>query len=121
MVLLSGDVHLGQFYEAECASFTGQAILPEVTSSGLSHKLDDNFPGARYIMHMIAREDAVASPIYMGLNYGHIKIDLESQSKDLVHISIRDINGQEVLSKDYSRSDLAYQESNLTEKNSAFC
>lgn len=37
VVLLSGDVHIGQVYKAQCTGFTGQNLLPEVTSSGLSH------------------------------------------------------------------------------------
>ena len=37
VVLISGDIHLGQLYEAQCTQFTGMNTLPEVTSSGLSH------------------------------------------------------------------------------------
>ena len=89
----------------------------------MSHTIDNFMPGAHKVFHMITREDAVASPIYVGHNYGHIKINLKNSrdSEILAQVSIRDIDGQEVLSKNFSKSDLAFNENNLTRKNSAFC
>ena len=123
VLLLTGDVHIGQFYQAECPSFTGQTVLPEVTSSGLSHTIDDALPGAHKVIKMISREDAITSPIYLGHNYGHIKIDLKNgeENKILAQVSIRDINGQEVLSKVYNKSELAFNENNLTRSNAELC
>jgi len=49
VVFLSGDVHFGQFYKSNCESFTGYKI-PELCSSGLTHILNDMYPGVKYFV-----------------------------------------------------------------------
>ena len=74
VIFLSGDVHLGHLYESECASFTGQRVLPEITSSGLSHTLDVTVPYAGQLFNLLSREDAQVSEIYYSMNYGNVEV-----------------------------------------------
>ena len=76
VVLLSGDVHLGQIYKAQCPQFTGQSLLPEITSSGLSHTQADFFPHPAGNMRMFSTPETteLASEIFLGYNYGNLLI-----------------------------------------------
>ena len=113
-VFLSGDVHHGQLYEAQCQSFTGQNILPEVTSSGLSHTQADFFPTPEGNMRFFRHADTIASDIFMDYNYGMLEIfDCKNSEEIALKVSVRDIQGAEVLSKSYSKADLAFEQLNL--------
>ena len=104
MTLLSGDVHLGQLYKAQCTSFTGQNLLPEVTSSGLSHTQADFFPAPRGNFPFLSDKEAVDSEIFMEYNYGVLDIQKAEKDSDvLLRASIRDIDGKEAIAKDYTK------------------
>lgn len=101
VLLLSGDIHLGQIYEAECSGFTGQTVLPEVTSSGLSHVQSDLLPHPVHTFRTLTLQDQEASPIFMAKNYGLIAVGGEGEV--LAQVSVRGEDGKEGLRKDYTR------------------
>ena len=51
-----------------------QAILPEVTSSGLSHTEEDFFPGSDATISLLSVPDSQDSSLYFELNYGILDI-----------------------------------------------
>ena len=53
VVFISGDVHSAQTFRNECTSYTGQRVLHEFTSSGLSHTLADMLPAPELLMNML--------------------------------------------------------------------
>ena len=64
-------------------------MLPEITSSGLSHTQADFFPHPKGNMRMLASEETtnLASEIFMDYNYGSLII---KDIKDTVlHASVR--------------------------------
>ena len=127
MVLLSGDVHLGEVYKAQCPGLSGQNVLPELTSSGLSHVSSDFFPYPEKIMRFMADHETIDSEeTVMELNYGVLEIlpakrrDQMSGDEDvLLRASIRNIHGDERIVKQYTRKDLAFDRDNLL--NSRLC
>lgn len=75
VILISGDVHMGQFYSNKCRSLSGQKNLIELTSSGLSHSQTNFFPFAhRNMVLFTPKFYAVDDPV-VALNYGKIKIN----------------------------------------------
>ena len=97
MALISGDVHLGQLYKAQCPGLAGQNILPEITSSGLSHTQADFFPTPKGNMRFLADKEALDSEIYMEYNYGILDVAKATtdESDFRLRASIRDIDGKE--------------------------
>ena len=94
VVLLTGDAHLGIVWEAECSSFTGQRVLPEITSSGLSHSMHDSWPFSKNIFNKLSIKDSIASDLFIDLNYGYLEIKRANDSSEpLVKASIRGIDG----------------------------
>ena len=63
--------------------------MSEFTSSGLSHTLPDFFPNPDLIFNMITPHEIIASPIFLGHNYG--VLDVPTSENDVVFYgSIRD-------------------------------
>ena len=74
VVLISGDVHHANLHEAQC-NFTGQKILPEFTSSGLSHTLKDFFPAPEEMFRFMDLPEARSKgEMFMDYNYGALEI-----------------------------------------------
>lgn len=84
-----------------------------MTSSGLSHTQADLIADSDKIVNLISARDSEASDIYLGLNYGTVVINSEEASEIKVHVSIKDINGVEVIKKDYLGDDLSFKEANF--------
>ena len=82
-------------------------MLPEITSSGLSHTQADFFPQPQGNMRMFSPRETTegASPIFMDYNYGSLLIsgDAQSDSDILLSASVRNISGDEVLRQDYTK------------------
>ena len=106
---------MGQIYKAQCPGLTGQNVLPEITSSGLSHTQADQLIHPEQNLGLLSLSDSFDSPVYMGLNYGNLQI-----TDHLVKASIKNIDGDKVLTRDYTigaNGDLAFDINNFgTEK-----
>ena len=87
-------------------------MLPEITSSGLSHTLADVMPKPEEIMRFIYLPDTFASSFFINKNYGRLDIR-PKKSEVALKASVRDINGTEVLRKDYTMTDLSYNKKNF--------
>ena len=57
-------------------------MLPEVTSSGLSHTQADFFPTPAGNMRWMSLQDSWASEIYLDYNYGNLDINKVIDIKD---------------------------------------
>ena len=118
VALISGDMHTAQFYENDCASHTGMNTLFEVASSGMTHTQNENPPFVLQDKNMefVTLDCFVASPNFMELNYGMFEVPLtkpESVDDMVVRATIRGIYGDDLFSKEYSVSDLAFDSTNL--------
>lgn len=91
VLLLSGDVHFAQVYENKCISLSGQRLV-EVTSSGLSHTLDDiwssfkaepfeTYPSPFGMVNAVTPSFFTLSDPYFDLNFGNIVISADSSVK----------------------------------------
>ena len=96
-VLMSGDIHMAEMHEAYCHTMNRTGLLPEVTSSGMTHSWQTGPPQSRngvvrVVMHnlmywaqlfmpfwyrnsMASHPEAPTSGIYLGKNFGEIEID----------------------------------------------
>ena len=73
----------------ECTSYTGQRVLPEFTSSGLSHTLPDFFPQPELMFSMLTPPESIASPLFIEKNYGTFDIPI-AETDIVFYGSIRD-------------------------------
>ena len=79
--MLTGDSHLGVFQEAECTSYTGQKILPELTSSGLSHSKGQKWGWiAQPFFEIMCKKGTITSDVFIDLNYGLLQIERADDS-----------------------------------------
>lgn len=109
VVFLSGDVHFAQFYSTKCESLTGYDV-PEVTSSGITHHVNDFFIVGDHLLNAITNPFWTASDIFVNLNYGLFKIRKLSDDIE-IDMQIRDINnGIPISKKVYVNKDLSFNE-----------
>ena len=57
-------------------------MLPEITSSGLSHTQADSFHTPEDNMRWITLPETIASDMYVGLNYGNLDIHKVSNKSE---------------------------------------
>ena len=112
VVFISGDVHSAQTFANECTSYTGQKILPEFTSSGLSHTLHEMLPTLDLVFNILTPPESVTSQLFIANNYGSFDVPIE-ESDIAFYGSIRDQSGTNVISRYYTKEDLAFYEANL--------
>ena len=75
VLILSGDVHWAQLFQAGCSSYPGGYLMSEVCSSGMTHVLSDSSYKAIEVM-MEAHTPRVykQSEIEMKHNYASVSI-----------------------------------------------
>jgi hypothetical protein len=73
VIILSGDVHFTQYYTSMCKSQFGYP-LTEITSSGLSHHLDETTPDLAYGTTFITNRRQMTSEAVSVLNFGGLQI-----------------------------------------------
>ncbi len=65
-------------------------------------------------MRFLTLPETVVSDIFLGFNYGNLDIKKATNNTSvLLQASIRNINGAEVIRKDYTKQDLAFDETNF--------
>lgn len=71
-------------------------------------------------MRFLSDKDALDSEVFMDYNYGNLDIEKAVNGTAVsLSASVRDREGKEVIRRDYSRSDLAFNADNLL--NSELC
>ena len=94
--------------------------MPEVCSSGLSHTHADYFPAPHGNFPFVTDNAVLDSEIFMDLNYGVLDVKKAKKDAEIVlKASIRDIDGYEVISKEYKKQDFVFDAENLL--NSELC
>ena len=94
--------------------------MPEVCSSGLSHTHADYFPSPYGNFPFVTDNAVLDSEIFMDLNYGVLDVKKAKKDAEIVlKASIRDIDGYEVISKEYKKQDFVFDAENLL--NSELC
>jgi len=76
LILLSGDVHMAQLNGLQC----GNTLIPELTSSGLTHSVRDLFFVAKWVVRWVLwiwPQDHLMAPTWLGRNFGELDIDID--------------------------------------------
>lgn len=79
-IIISGDVHCSEFLLAKCSSETENFLIPELTTSGLTHSWVDYptpMPQTMQIVHKVARSPyQIQERFYLDRNFGEIDFSL---------------------------------------------
>lgn len=110
VILLSGDVHFAQFYDVKCSSLTGYDLF-EVTTSGLTHHVNQFFKVGYEMLHFATPEFWRASDVFINYNFGLIQISRKDDDV-IVDVQVKDIYDEIRLRKVLSiKQNLTFKES----------
>ncbi len=98
VIFLSGDVHFAQFYNTHCKSVVGGYLIPELTSSGLTHHANTFMKIADKVLDRCTPLFWNSSDIVMDYNFGIINIHKVNDDIE-VSLEIRDYENNLRLAK----------------------
>ena len=123
-VMLSGDVHWGEIMTYPCWKERFGYPLHEVTSSGLTHNLETNYPIFNKLVPRVwpetyhgdhGHDDHGEGGLFIGKNFGVIQIIEKSDGASSISIEIRNESGhvvrqskhqyEELMMKEYSENE----------------
>jgi hypothetical protein len=100
VILLSGDVHFAQFYDTNCKSVAGGYLIPELTSSGLTHHANTFMKVADKVADRCTPHFWNSSELVMDLNFGITKIHRVADDIQ-VELEVRDYDNKLRLHKTF--------------------
>ncbi|WZN60787.1 PhoD-like phosphatase [Chloropicon roscoffensis] len=108
VILLSGDVHLGEVLRSPAGCLAPYPIN-EITSSGMTHSASASFPGIALEVLKRFSPNPFSLGMHLDVNYGTVDFDWDGPSP-VVTLSVRDREGRAALQRRVSIADLKFPE-----------
>ena len=110
-VILSGDVHWGEIMTYPCWKERFGYPLHEITSSGLTHNLEGNFPILNKLAPKIWPKTYHGERgLYIGKNFGMIQIIEQNNGASSISLEIRNESGHIVMQTKHKYEELMIKE-----------